>query len=291
MLEILKYFLLIIYAVLLVVYIIGSSAGASKVKEYSSIEKVSKNSLNNLLGFGYFLLQVSGYSYTKKSDLKRIDMCKILHGSKNAMAIYKVTVAQKVTSVYFSVMLAILLYLLTDNPAVLAIGILMAVLLVHSIDNTIVEKCTKHQNQLLLEFPGVVSKLALLINAGMTAKGAWKQVATQGRGRLYLEMQTAVDDMTQRGMSEEAAYQAFAERCGIPEIRKFVTLMIQNLQRGSAELTTMLISESQTCWEIRKHLARRAGERAKSLLLIPITMILVGVLVMILVPMFSGFGM
>jgi tight adherence protein C len=67
-------------------------------------------------------------------------------------------------------------------------------------------------------------------------------------------------------------------------------MLVQNLEKANAQLTEFLIAENAAGWELRKHLAKRAGERANSLLLIPILLIFIGIMVMILVPMLSNLG-
>ena len=289
MIDKLKYVFFGIYGVMLLIYILGSAIGASKVKEYSKVELVAKNPLNALCGIGYFLLALVGYSYTSKLDLDRIDMCRILHGQKDAAVIYRVNVAQKVSAVYIIVMISMLLYPISGEIIMLALGVLLAVGIYASIDSDIVNACGKFKEDILRDFPAVLSKLALLINAGMTMRNAWTEVARRGEGRIYKEMRQTLIDMS-NGISEREAYLAFSDRCGVPEVRKFAATLVQNLERGVSEVAQFLIDENAAGWELRKHMARRAGERAKGLLLIPILIMFVGIFVLILVPMLGNMG-
>ena len=106
---------------------------------------------------------------------------------------------------------------------------------------------------------------------------------------ISCEMKTTVLDM-QNGVSEIDAYIAFGNRCGVPFVKKFISMLVQNLSKGNKELVEFLKTESATCWEEKKHLVRRQGEAAANKLMIPLGMILIGIFVMILVPIVSNMG-
>ena len=90
------------------------------------------------------------------------------------------------------------------------------------------------------------------------------------------------------GMQEAEAYKAFGERCSIKSLRKFSTMMIQNLQKGSNEVVQFLKDMSTEAWEEKKHEVKRKGEKASNKLLLPIGLIFAGVLILIIVPMFGS---
>jgi len=131
--------------------------------------------------------------------------------------------------------------------------------------------------------------MALLINAGMITREAWEKIAETGEGTLYNEMRVAVSDMN-NGVSEVDAYIAFGTRCGVPLIKKFISMLAQNLSKGNKELVDFLKAETAVCWEEKKHIVRRQGEEAGNKLMIPLGMILIGIFVMILVPVVSKMG-
>ena len=87
---------------------------------------------------------------------------------------------------------------------------------------------------------------------------------------------------------EADAYRNFADRCSVKEVRKFTSLILQNLQKGNSEIAFFLKEMSNEMWEEKKHLVKRKGEAANSKLLIPIGMIFVGILIMIMVPAFMN---
>jgi len=92
------------------------------------------------------------------------------------------------------------------------------------------------------------------------------------------------------GVSEVDALFNFGTRCIIPEIKKFTSTIVQGIIKGNRELTLMLEEQSKEVWAAKKQNVRRQGEKAASKLLIPILIMFVGILIMILVPIFTNLG-
>lgn len=143
---------------------------------------------------------------------------------------------------------------------------------------------------MLSDFSEMVSKLALLTNAGLILREAWEMVAYNGESDLYKEMQMSVEDM-RNGESEITAISKFASRSMLPEIRKFSSTVVQGLEKGNQELVYMLQEQSKECWELKQQLAKRQGEKASSKLMIPMAIMFIGILVMVVIPIFSNMGM
>ena len=91
-------------------------------------------------------------------------------------------------------------------------------------------------------------------------------------------------------MSELEAIKAFSDRCNILEIKKFSTTVLQNLEKGSEGLGGILAEMSNTIWMERSNKVRQMGEAASSKLMIPIMIIFIGILLMVMVPIFSSIG-
>ena len=90
------------------------------------------------------------------------------------------------------------------------------------------------------------------------------------------------------GVPERKALSNMAERCGISEIRKFTSTLAQNLQKGSADTARSLVEMNTEIWVNRTSNVREEGEKASAKLLIPILLIFVGILAMVMVPMFAN---
>ena len=179
-----------------------------------------------------------------------------------------------------------------------ALGIFCALLLTYK-ERSDAERAKKQrENQLLLDYPEVVSKLMIFLGAGMTVRTAWERIAgdyqiRQRGGNLrprpaYEEMYETCCQM-KRGVPEGQAYEEFGRRCGLAPYMKLCTLLEQNRKNGSKNLRERLHAEMAEAFELRKHGARRMGEEAATRLLLPLFMMLGVVMVMVAVPALMEF--
>ena len=147
------------------------------------------------------------------------------------------------------------------------------------------DKLNERREELMRDFPKMLSKMTLLINSGMIMREAWYKVSASGKGVLYDEMRLTVNEQ-QMGITELDSYTNFADRCNVKEIRRFISTLIQNMQKGNAEMTYFLKELTDEMWETKKADVKKQGEAANSKLLLPTGLIFIGILIMIMVPMF-----
>ena len=189
----------------------------------------------------------------------------------------------KTTYIYTIIIFVILLSALADSKSLLLLGLVMGGLLILYLDLTLQDKLTARRQEIVLDLPQVLSKLTLLVNSGMVLRDAWKKVSITGERALYQEMQNANLEM-ENGVMEIDAYRNFAERCNVKEVRKFTSLIIQNLNKGNEELAYFMKDLSDEMWEVKKNEVKQKGEKANSKLLLPMMMIFIGILLMVMVP-------
>jgi len=65
---------------------------------------------------------------------------------------------------------------------------------------------------------------------------------------------------------------------------------MQGLSKGSAELSDILTKQSKEVWATKQQMMRRKGELANNKLLIPMLIVFIGILIMVMVPIFAGIG-
>lgn len=245
--------------------------------------------LKDLYSTGYALMERIGYQYKSKRDRKFRQEIEVLYEKKYVEYYLRVAYARALTYGMLFFLLGFILYGLSGELMVLVIMMLYSVLAVYYFMTLTTKKIAKRSDELLRDFSEVISKLALLTNAGMILREAWELIAGTGKGVFYEEMQMAVSEM-QNGISEVEAFRRFGVRCMIPEIKKFSSTLIQGIQKGNSELSQMLQEQSAEVWGIRKQNVRREGEKAASKLLIPILIMFVGILIMVIVPIFANLG-
>lgn len=182
----------------------------------------------------------------------------------------------------------------------LAVGVYFA------LDRDLQKQIQSRKNRLLSEYPEFVSRLVLLLSAGMTMRSAMYQIAgdhdgtktackTTGGGQggknvqIYEEIVYTCHELDS-GIPEAAAYYHLGRRCGEQHYVRLCMLLSQNLKKGTAGLLGLLKAESADAFEERKRNARRLGEEAGTKLLLPMMIMLLIVMMIIMVPAFMSFS-
>ena len=245
--------------------------------------------LKELYSMGYFIMEKSKYQYKSRRDRKLRQDMEVLYEKKYVEYYLRLTYARAITYGMLLFVLAFIVYAFSGDVTVLLIMFMFSGLSVYYVMTLAPKKIEARSSQLIGDFSEVVSKLALLTNAGMILREAWELTSKVGDGVFYQEMRNAVVEM-ENGISESEAIRRFGIRCMMPEIKKFSATLIQGIQKGNSELSSMLQNQSAEIWNLRKQNVRRQGEKAASKLMIPIFMMFVGVIIMVVVPIFSNLG-
>lgn len=282
------YIVLIVATVVLAGWVVLSISAGKKYDELVEGADPEVFPLRDFLSVGFCVLDKIHFSTQTKRAKKRIHEISEISGKKYAEFYYYVSKAAEITYSYLALVLFAVLAAFADSLILLAVGILLAALAAYYVEEQIDNRLSDRKDELLSELPQVLSKLTLLINSGMVVREAWGTVAQSGTGVIYREMQETMTEF-QNGVTEVEAYANFANRCGIKEIRKFAATMVQNLQKGNAELAFFLKDMTSEMWEEKKNLTKRKGEAANSKLMIPTGLIFIGILAMIIIPMMQSF--
>ena len=238
---------------------------------------------------GYAVTELLRFDYKNKSSRDIRKKLVVLYEPKYADYYLRVIASMQFTLALTVAALAAPLYFLSENLLLFVLMLAGAGGVYYYYGISMNEKLKKREEDLLSDFSEVVSKLALLVNSGMILNEAWKKVAFSGDGLIYTEMKKSVEDI-QNGASTVSALYDFGQRCMLPEIKKFSTTLIQGITQGNSELSRMLTEQSKEVWELKKQLVKRAGELANNKLLIPMCVTFIGILIMVMVPIFANIG-
>ena len=231
----------------------------------------------------------AGTVFKSKFARKLRSHLSILYDEKYVDYYMRVIYSQSITFGMLVFLLGFILYGLSGEILILIICIAMAALAVYYFMTLSEKKLQKRSEGILNDFTEIVSKLALLVNAGMIMKEAWNEVAYAGEDDVYLEMQRACDEM-HNGVPETEAIRRFGLRCLLPEIKKFASTIIQGIEKGNRELAFMLQNQSDEVWDMKRQRVKREGAKANTKLMIPMFIMFIGILIMIVVPIFTNLG-
>ena len=157
------------------------------------------------------------------------------------------------------------------------------------------EKISKEKKEVMQknrdDYPDIVSKMALLVGAGMTVRNAFTKIAKDYRATssekrpVYEEMIHTVREM-ESGVSETQAYEDFGRRMALPVYVKLGQVLSQQVRMGGAGLKNVLEGEASLAFEEKKRSARQRGEEVSAKLLLPMFLMMGVVLAVVMVPAF-----
>ncbi len=276
-------------AVLLVLYLLFFAKGMSYKNYFDSLDE-DEYMLKDIYIVGLAILETIHYKYDKKWDRNLRQNINIFYGKKFEDFYVTVVRSQQIALSFTLLVFGFCMYGLVADPLVVLVICFFAGIAFYYFGTDMDDRIKKRSESMLRDFSEMVSKLALLTNAGLILKEAWSMVAYNGDSELYKEMQASVVDM-QNGVSDVEAISKFASRSMLPEIRKFCSTIVQGMEKGNQELVQMLQEQSKECWELKQQLAKREGEKAASKLMIPMSIMFIGILLMVIIPIFTNMGM
>lgn len=219
------------------------------------------------------------------------------NGKKNCMIYAYYILSSVVSFLYVGAMLGCFVFLLmrltgkeTGISLVAGMVVLAAMAVVGYLPlDALTHKAANRKEEIDREFPNVISKLVLLVLSGMNISRAIEQASVSGDGLIYQELATVVKESSQ-SVSLEGALTRLQGRCSNKYIDKFVTIVSKSFSSGNANLAGDLKTLNDECWLEKKHSARRMADKVQTKLFIPTMIMFVGILVVIIIPVMSGFN-
>jgi len=165
-------------------------------------------------------------------------------------------------------------------------------------DQDLDKKNEERKELLLIQYSEIVSKLQVLLSAGLTIRGSLERMSNEylyllqngGKKKAAYEELVLSMKKLKDGMDEADCYRYFGERCSLICYRKLTSLLIQNMRKGNKGLLLALESESKLAFEERKMAVKRKGEEAGTKLIFPMMIMLFIVMILIMIPAYMSFG-
>lgn len=245
---------------------------------------------------GYRLLQMLHWDATNTHIKSLYEKCQRYKEKKEAMnATYYI-----LGNMFGYILLGVSVLFLTlgfslaaglgTRSLVIAIVILGVFVLVGYLPYDEVNKTVKRRaDEIERDFPQLVSQMTLLVVAGLEINKAWRISSVGGRGTLYEEMCRVNLDLD-NNVSPLEAYSRFITRCNNKYATKLATAIMQNLTKGNAEIANLFRQLNEESWSEYRHGARRMSETVQSKLFIPTMLMFAGILIMVILPVMSGFN-
>ena len=260
-----------------VLFVILSISGSSY---YNLVENLDSGDypLKSIYGVGFVWGSLPFLSLKGKTREKLISQAKLLYDYRYAEYYANVVWAQTLSFVHLCVTAGLLLAGMLNSVLMLLIGVGTGVFFAYTFLNNMNDKLQTREIECATELPEIVSTMALLINAGMMLRNAWRSIAESKEGVAYTLMRQSCVDMD-NGMSDVDAIHKFGTLSNSADVRKFTSALAQSIERGGGDLKDFLGRQSIEIWALKKQLMLQKGEAAASKLLAPTAMLFVAIII------------
>ena len=157
-------------------------------------------------------------------------------------------------------------------------------------DRDLEKELERRKRRLSLRYPEFVSKIQLLLGAGVSVRNVFIRLSEDVSlgEELQGELEIVVRDL-KNGMPLRDALDRFGKRTANPLYIKFCALMQQNMKKGTEDILVQLSGEVSEAFSLRKMQARQLGEEVGTKLLIPMILMLAVVMAALMIPAFLSF--
>ncbi len=284
------YFILMI-GIILVYLIINGSVRQRYVEQMEPLDE-KEFACKGLLPFGLWFHDEIKVPSSGSYFVFLYQRVVMVYGTRYASYYLKILWAEKI--MYFCLGMAVTSFLGAASgfgAGFLAIIPVAGGLLFFLADRNLDEKAKKRKLQMMMDFPIFISKLTLLMNAGMHLRQSLEKIYADVMERtpLYVELGTVLEDIS-AGTTESQAWQEFSERCKVREITSFASIISQNAKIGGSKMVDELKRMTHETWEMRKHAARQMGETAAAKLIFPLMLMFISILAIVITPAILQFS-
>jgi tight adherence protein C len=170
-------------------------------------------------------------------------------------------VAGKVMGLVVGVVLGVVLAMVTGQAATIRILMVAGAALVGFFAPSmyLYQKAHDRSHQMGRDLPDAIDLLTISVESGLGFDAAIQQVAKNTEGPLADEFSRMLREM-QIGQGRSAALRALSERTDVPEIRSFVSAMVQADAFGIPIAQVLRVQSSEIRVKRRQHAERKAQQ-------------------------------
>lgn len=237
--------------------------------------------LNGMYLLGFAMSEIPFLRLRGKLKKDFMSQAMLIYDARYGEFYASVVWAQVLSFAFVGIAAGLALAGLMNSGLMLVIGLAVGVVFAGYFFTKMKETLNTRATECTAELPEIVTTMALLINAGMMLRNAWKTIAEKKQGVIYDLMRISCDDMD-NGMAEVDAIHKFGRYTNSPEVRKFTSALNQSIERGGGDLSDFLSRQSTEMWALKKQIMLQKGEAAASKLLAPTAMLFVAIIVAVM---------
>lgn len=182
---------------------------------------------------------------------------------------------------FYLICVNLMIYPIIDNILIFILILIFTIFINFYFDFDIKIKYSEYKNSIKNDLPNIISRMSLLIQSGIPTRECINIVSCYEKEESYLKK---IHTLVSNGMSENEAYNLIISRSDDILIRKFLSILLQNLEKGSDNITDSLDLLRKESDEFRRNNIIIKTQEANRKLLIPNIMVFLGIMLMIMIP-------
>lgn len=269
-----------IFIILLIIYSIFYR------KEFDIIEKNLKINNNFLISmispFFYFVFRNKNIIYKLINSKVKISI-KNLNGEENFLYYQNYFLALKLMILYYLNILILISYFLLNHTIILIGGYIILFLTNFLYDDIQIKKYNKKKEEIKQDLNNIISRLFLMLKVGINLRSSLSLLLQKNDGEMIKKLKEA-NTLINNGYSELEAYNHLLSQTDDLLIRKFISIIMQNLQKGGNDIQNQLNLLKKESDEFKKNYIILKSQEANRKLLIPNIIIFTGIMLMVMLP-------
>lgn len=192
-------------------------------------------------------------------------------------------IAKKLTYLFYLMAFISFISTLINNSYLLLIAVVLGFIISLLQDQIEIKKYANLKQELKFELPLLMTRLSLLINAGLVYREAIKLIINSGQGALIMELKKT-HDFIENGRDEKTAYDRIAYFSEDRLVKKFISLVVQNLYKGSENFSIDLKELKKETFVYKENQMIEQSKKATQKLLIPNLLVFSAIMLMVMLP-------
>lgn len=195
----------------------------------------------------------------------------------------RVFLAKKFTIIYFFIILVLIITTFSNCIYLTFICIPLIISINYYMDRREFIKFEKVKDSIILEFPNFITRLALLVDTGISLRPALIELSKDHDKAICHEIRK-IFGLVENGQDERIAYLSFADTFDNFMIKKFVVLTLQNIYKGNENFSDNINYLKTECLKIKREMIVDRSKMAVQKMLIPNLLIFTSIMLMVLLP-------
>lgn len=281
---------LIILLITLVIFYLVYAKGKKTFGQYITPLDKKEFPLKEFLPVGFQIMQWTGYKYGTQFDRQMRKKLKEIYPPEFGEFYLRVTWAGSCTDGVLGLLMGVMLSTaLGGDPMGVAMGAGLGALMAYLNMKEVDKKSEEKHKRISMALPDLTNKIIILSGAGLTLRATLIKISKEldDGSLLYEELGHSIA-MLENGSTAEDAFEHLNVRCNTPDMRRFVSVILQNMHRGGNDVIQVLQDIGREQWENRKTTAIRMAEEAGTKMLFPMMLMLFAVILLTIAPAIMG---